>query len=230
MPELRIEYIPLSELVRWPRNPKDHDLGAISGSFKRFGFVTPIVIDERSGRLVAGHGRLDTLQSLKAQGKPAPNRIKNSPSGDWLVPVLRGISFENDTEAEAYIVADNRLTEIGGWDEFQLTELLADLASEDDGLIGTGYDEDDVDRMLQSLEKDKTRNSEPEIEFTTEVLEAQNYVLFTFDNEIDWNFIRENLGIHAVDALDSKPGYRRRGVGRVLDGAMLIDLIRAVNG
>ena len=55
----RIEYLPLSAMVRWPRNPKGHDLGELHGMIARFGYVMPMLIDEGTGRLVAGHGRLD---------------------------------------------------------------------------------------------------------------------------------------------------------------------------
>ena len=74
--EIRIEYMPLSKLVRAPRNAKTHDLQAIAESMQRFGYVASVIVDDATGRLVAGHGRLDTLQSLKAQGQPPPDRIR----------------------------------------------------------------------------------------------------------------------------------------------------------
>ena len=56
---LRIEYAPLADLIaaKHKRNPKDHDIGAISRSVNRFGFTAPVIIDERTGYLAAGHGR-----------------------------------------------------------------------------------------------------------------------------------------------------------------------------
>ena len=60
--EIKVEYISLDELEQWPRNPKQHNLSGIEKSLKRFGFNSPLVIDERTGRLVAGHGRLKTLR------------------------------------------------------------------------------------------------------------------------------------------------------------------------
>lgn len=147
--EVRIEYMPLSQLVRAPRNPKEHDLGAIAASVKRFGYVAAIVLDEGTGRLVAGHGRLDALQAMKAQGQPAPDRVRVQ-DGEWLVPVQRGVTFADPDEAEAYLVADNRTVELGGWDEGILTELLSDLAAQK-RLEGTGFDEDDLDALLGEL-------------------------------------------------------------------------------
>ena len=150
--ELRIEYLPLSELQRHPKNPKAHDLGALHTSVNRFGYVTPVLIDERTGYLVAGHGRLDALAQLKAQGKQPPARIV-ARNGDWLVPVVRGVEFASDAAVEAYLVADNRLTELGGWDEPELAALLQSLADEDVKLLrATGYDEEDLQRLLFDLE------------------------------------------------------------------------------
>lgn len=147
MPDVRIEYMPLSKLVRAPRNPKEHHVQAIAESVDRFGYVSPLVMNDATGRLVAGHGRLDALQAMKAQGRRPPERIRVQDS-EWLVPVVRGVEFKDEREAEAYLLADNRTTELGGWDEERLTQILADLNAAGT-LDGTGYDGDDLDVLLQ---------------------------------------------------------------------------------
>lgn len=150
--ELRIDYLPLSELKRHPRNPKDHDLGAISRSVNRFGFTAPVILDERTGYLAAGHGRIDTLAQLKAQGKQPPANVKTDKAGEWLVPVVRGHGFNSDEEVEAYLVADNRITSLGGWNEPELVALLQDLAQSDNELLETtGYDGDDLQALIDAL-------------------------------------------------------------------------------
>ena len=149
MSKLKIEYIPLDELIRWPRNPKQHDLGVIHKSMERFGFTSPVLIDENTGRLVAGHGRLDTLMQKMNAGEDLPARIIKE-GNMWHVPVIRGLSFKSEQEAEAYLLADNRIVELGGWDEAQLAEVLADLAKDGRELLeGTGYDGDDLDRLSE---------------------------------------------------------------------------------
>lgn len=50
---VRVEYLPLDRLVRAPRNPKGHALGALAESYKRFGSVAPILLDDRTGSYVA---------------------------------------------------------------------------------------------------------------------------------------------------------------------------------
>lgn len=149
---MQIEYMPLHELKRHPRNPKDHDIGKINTSISRFGFVSPVLIDERSGYLVAGHGRLDTLSEMKQRGNVPPARIE-ARQDDWYVPVVRGIEFNSDSEIEAYLVADNQLTIAGGWNEPELAALLQDLARDDEKLFNTtGFDRDDLEALLNGLD------------------------------------------------------------------------------
>jgi hypothetical protein len=68
--------------------------------------------------------------------------------GEWLVPVLRGISFATEAEAEAFVVADNRAAELGGWRADGLAAMLTDLASSSLGLRGVGYDAGSIEDLL----------------------------------------------------------------------------------
>ena len=162
MNKLKIEYMPLKNIKRWERNPKDHDLGELHQSIKRFNFVSPIIIDEKSGKLVAGHGRLDALQQMKASGEKPPKGIIVKDES-WFVPVIRGNEFANDDEREAYGIADNRLVELGGYNEEQLAQVLSDLAaSGEELLLGTGYDVDDVDALLKKVNPSSVLTSSDE--------------------------------------------------------------------
>ena len=144
---VRIEYMPLDKLQEAPRNPKLHSVEDIKDSMRRFGFVQVPAINETTGRLVAGHGRREALIEMKTAGEPAPKRIVVKGS-KWLVPVLRGVAFDTDQEAEAYLLADNRLSDIGGYDEAVLAQALADLQKVTDGLKGTGYSEADLKELI----------------------------------------------------------------------------------
>lgn len=150
---LYIEYMTLAQIQRAARNPKDHDIGVMHRSMERFGYTNPMAINERTGRLVWGHGRLETLEQKKANGEAPPKRIKVDPdTGEWRAPVLRGLSFETDEEAEAYVITDNRLTELGGWDDSDLAEVLKEIEEFDDVLLlATGFDGDDLEELLEGL-------------------------------------------------------------------------------
>ncbi|RRR70195.1 MAG: hypothetical protein EI684_13700 [Candidatus Viridilinea halotolerans] len=148
--EIRIVYTPLSTLLRAPRNPKQHDLAALRQSLARWGFTQPLAIDERTGALVEGHGRLDVLQALQREGAPPPARVK-SKGNEWLVPVVRGLAFTSDQEAEAYLLAANQLTIAGGWDEGLLAETIASLQASSTTLEGLGFDQSQLDALASSF-------------------------------------------------------------------------------
>lgn len=139
--------MPLDEIVRLRRNAKSHDLGALHVSFTRWGFLERIVVNRVTGRLLHGHGRVDALQQMKASGREPPPGIEAGGDG-WLVPADYVELPEEEEEAAA--LALNRLTELGGWDDEALATVLADLAAQD-LLEGTGFDGDDMDKVLQRI-------------------------------------------------------------------------------
>jgi len=123
--ELRIEYMPLGKLREMPGNPKLHQLEALGHSAKKYGFNDPPAIDETTGCLIEGHGRREWLLKEKASGEGPPEHIKVDPkTGEWLVPVVRGISFESTEEAEEYLLAHNEIGTAGGYHTPRLTEML----------------------------------------------------------------------------------------------------------
>lgn len=163
MADHRIEWLSVSELPPAEQNPKTHDLKTLQDSLRRFGFTEPVILDERTGRLVAGHGRREALIGLKAKGQPAPERIRVDDSGDWLVPVIRGISFADEHEAAAYLLASNKLVEAGGWDRPALADVLEGIQA-NAPLDGIGFDKFQVDTLLAfARSKRSTEDSVPEM-------------------------------------------------------------------
>ena len=157
-----------------PRNPKEHDIGAIIESIKRFGFVEQPTIDENTGYSVAGHGRGIALSKMVEKGLDVPERIQVDDVDDmWMLPVTRGIRFRDEAHVNAYLVASNRLTMLGGWHEEKLAEMLQELALQDEKLLeSTGYDGDDLDMLLADLAlpddfKEYDESVENEVEYIT---------------------------------------------------------------
>lgn len=147
--ERRIEYLPVDDLVPDERNPKRHDLDTLGDSFRRFGYVEPITLDERTGQIVSGHGRVERLQLDREAGTDPPEGVTVADDGRWLVPVTRGWASANDEEAAAFLIAANRLVERGSWDGDLLTALITELA--DTNLDGVGWTEDELDDFIASL-------------------------------------------------------------------------------
>ena len=157
---IRIEYVPLEDVKKWDRNPRQHDDAAIERSLKRYGFINPPILDEKTGKLVAGHGRIGALESLRDAGEKPPERIQIGAGGRWLVPVVRGISFSNASEAESYLIADNRLSELGGWDMDSLREILTDLTDDGTDLDAIGWSESAIDRLLEDVAPKASKNKQ----------------------------------------------------------------------
>ena len=138
--ELRIEYLPLSDLLsrKDPKNAKLHDLPELEASFRKFGFVAPAALDETTNLLLFGHGRVDELAELKADGAKPPDRIREE-GAEWLVPVIRGIRLGKKL-GSLYRFADNAIGE-GLWDRSLLAAAIVTAVGKDlEELEGTGID------------------------------------------------------------------------------------------
>lgn len=147
-----LTYQPLDELIEHPRNPKTHDTATVTHSFARFGTLDPIVLDGRTGYILSGHGRAKALTQMRENGHEPPEGIHTDEQGSWLVPVMSGWSSRTDYDAHAAMIALNRTTELGGWDNSSLVQLLEDLSQIDDGLTGVGYSDDDITKLREQLD------------------------------------------------------------------------------
>ena len=160
----RIEMVPLAELIGRldPNNEKEHSLPDIKASIRRHGFTVPSMLDERTGLISAGHGRIEALQEMMQAGEKPPKRIELAADGDWLVPLLRdALDTDDDLDARAYRIGDNRLTEKGGWVLDSLTASLSAL-SEANRLDGTGYTKPDLDALIASIPKHEDPGPAPD--------------------------------------------------------------------
>lgn len=123
---MTIEHLKTSDLIPYARNAKKHDasqVAKIAGSIREFGFTNPVLIDRDNG-IIAGHGRVLAAQSLALES----------------VPCIR-LGHLTDTQRRAYILADNRLAEIGGgWDEEMLKLELSELAALGLDVTEIGFD------------------------------------------------------------------------------------------
>ncbi|UDL16282.1 ParB-like nuclease domain protein [Microbacterium phage Kozie] len=152
-PARAMRLTPLAALQDHPHNPKAHALDTLGDSVGRFGYVEPIVVDERTGYTISGHGRTAALRAAEERGDAAPEGVEVDEDGVWLVPVVTGWASKNDAEARAALIALNRTGELGGWNEAGLLDLLDDLANLDDGLVGIGYDTADLDDLTARLQE-----------------------------------------------------------------------------
>lgn len=188
---VNIKYVPIGELERAPRNPRLHADDDLGLSIERFGFINPLIRDDTSGKLVAGHGRLDALLRRRAGGHDPPKNVQlRKGDNEWLVPVLTGVAFESDQEAEAFLLADNRLSEIGGWDQEGLETILRDLHKAGMSMEGLGWTQAQIDALVAEAAKAGEgggggESRGPASTKTTDVEEMKQVVLYMTPKEYE---------------------------------------------
>jgi hypothetical protein len=126
---------PLAKLSEHPGNPRRGDEAAIDASMEAHGFFGAVLVQQSSGRIIAGNHR----------ARVARRR------GEATVPAL--ILDCDDDQARRILLVDNRSNDRAGYDEGELAALLAELAGSAAGLTGTGYDEGELAQLLRRLEE-----------------------------------------------------------------------------
>ena len=131
----KVAWRPAADLAARSNNPRIHSkkqVRQIADSIRRFGWTNPVLVDE-AGILLAGHGRLEAAKLL----------------GQATVPTLV-LSHLNEAEKRAYVVADNRLAELAGWDKSLLAIELKELSilDPDLDLTLTGFDMGEIDVLI----------------------------------------------------------------------------------
>jgi hypothetical protein len=132
--KLRIEERQIADLKPAAYNPRTiskEQLAGLRASISRFGFVEPIVFNERTGNVVGGHRRLEVLQAENATAtdvvvvdlddldERALNVALNNPhiQGDFDMEALERLLEEIRLEGGAELFADLR------FDAFTFPEL-----------------------------------------------------------------------------------------------------------
>ena len=197
---MKVVDLEVSKLIPYDFNNKEHDkeqVNMIANSIKEFGFNQPLVVDANN-IVVVGHWRLLAAKEL------------------WLekVPCVK-LEDLSDEQVKKYRILDNKLNE-SDWAELNLRKDLDMLEDMNFGDLELNK-EDLFPELFEEL-GDKEKEEEPEIKFTEELGEENNYIVLFFDDSVDWLQAQSLFGLETVDALDSKEGYRRRGVGRVING------------
>lgn len=132
--EAAAEWVETSALKPWSRNPRKNEanVARVVSSIKRFGFAAPILARRADGEVIAGHTRLLAAKKL----------------GLDRVPV-RYLDLD-PADAHLLALADNRLTDLGEWDEDGLLQLLGELRQQgNDAALVAGWNDAEIDKMLK---------------------------------------------------------------------------------
>ena len=194
---MNVVNLSIDELKPYKNNPRFNDqaVEAVANSIKEFGFKVPIVVD-KNNVIVAGHTRYKASKRL----------------GLKEVPCIIADDL-TDEQIKAFRLADNKVSELAEWDtdllNLELNDLKLDM--EQFGFIPEIENPEDKKKQEKVYEKMELR-----------AFEHHDYLVFVFDNQMDFMQMAQLFGIQKVDA-----GYttRKLGIGRVIKGEKLVEVV-----
>jgi ParB-like chromosome segregation protein Spo0J len=122
------------ELKPNPANPNLHDENQtrlLCAMLKHQGWREAIIVSNRSGLVVCGHGRLKAAKLLGLKEVPVDLQ-----------------DFKNETDEVAHMIADNRISELSFFDNATLKDVLLGLDTGALDMEVTGYDENALEDLM----------------------------------------------------------------------------------
>ena len=165
MSSMQVQKIPAQMLNPAKYNPRvdlqpgDAEYEKLLRSVEEFGYVEPIIWNERTGNIVGGHQRFKVLQHL------------------GYTEIECVVIDMDEAREKALNVALNKIS--GDWDHQKLAELMEEIIRSGIEVTVTGYDQADVDKMFQKLQREKGEvveddfDGEAEVEKITEPITKQ---------------------------------------------------------
>lgn len=141
----KVQEVAVNKLKPYEQNAKKHgkdQIEKLKASILEFGFLTPCLIDAEFN-LIAGHGRVEAAKALGVEKVPCV--------------FIEGLT---DAQRRAYILADNRLGELGEWDMDIVAEELLALDDMDFDVTLTGFELPCVDEQHDVVEDDFSEDAE----------------------------------------------------------------------
>ena len=199
------EFVDINELVPFKRNPKKHeidDINLIVKSIERNGWGDPLLVCPETKEILSGNGRYLAAKKI----------------GLEMIPVVYAPEGLTEKQKADLVIASNKLVEVSGYnDNLQILIDMFELNPEDFGMQA-------LENAVAEIDEE-----EPEVPFTEELREEHNYIVLYFDNDVDWLQAETLFGKYLTtkQALNSKEGFRKMGVGRVVRGA---DVLKDLGG
>ena len=196
----------ISELKPSEYNPREltkKQYEDLKNSLKEFGIVEPTLVnmhEDRKNIVIGGHQRL---------------RIWGELGNDTMPCVEIKLPLEKEKELNV------RLNKNGGqWD----WDLLANNFDSED-LIDWGFEADDVLKELTEEDAEE----EPEVKFSEYIDESNNYVVLTFDNDMDWLSAQTHFDLDSVHSKRANGKPWAKGIGRVIKGSDYLNKLQKAN-
>jgi ParB-like chromosome segregation protein Spo0J len=135
--DIKIEKRPVATLAPYAQNARTHtdeQIAEIAASIKQFGWTVPVLVDGDAG-IIAGHGRVLAAEKL----------------GMTEVPVIE-LRHLTPEQVRAYRIADNKLTENGGWDDALLADEMKELDAAGFDVNVLGFSGEELSELIKNTE------------------------------------------------------------------------------
>lgn len=188
--------VDLASLKPHPRNYRSHpkdQLEHIIASIKTHGIYRNIVV-ANDDTILAGHGVVEAATEM----------------GLKQVPVIRLPVAPDDPKALKLIASDNEISNLAVVDDRALTELLREVAHlDDDGLAGSGFDEDQLAALAmvtrpkhEIADEDAAKEwlGMPDYDYAAG---APTKIIMSFETESDRQDFAKRLGIEITERTKS---------------------------
>ena len=148
----QIQYVKLDELIPYARNPRNNEdaVEHVASSIREFGFQSPIIVD-KDNTIIAGHTRFNAAKRLKLDE----------------VPIIKASDL-TEAQVRAYRLADNRVSEYATWNDELLAIELEELQDFDFDLSLTGFEELEIESLLNEDESEEVEEDSYEVELPKE--------------------------------------------------------------
>ena len=186
-----VQEVSLEKLRPYERNAKKHgseQIKKLKASITEFGFLTPCLIDSEYN-LIAGHGRVMAARELGISSVPCV--------------FIEGLTEE---QHRAYILADNRLGELGEWDIDIVAGELIELDELGFDVELTGFDM--PEELPEAVEDDFDESAvpdEPKVKLG-DLWQLGDHRLICGDST-DVNVIERLIGGVTIDLVLTDPPY-----------------------
>lgn len=193
------EFVRIDKLHPHHKNPRhnDHAVDSIANSIKRFGFTSPIIANADQ-TILAGHTRWKAAKQI----------------GLDTVPVV--YVDLSPVDAELLMIADNKLGEKADWNTDQLSSLLMDLKEQGEDLDVLGFEQHELDELLEDLDADPFGDGEP-----VEAIEPP-----PVESDLDFRLLKGNcldmlkeLPDNSIDSIVTDPPYELGFMGKSWDSS-----------
>ena len=200
--KIKMHEIALGDLIPDPQNARKHDrenVMGIAASLQQFGQRKPIVVDA-DGIIRAGNG---TYLAAVEMG--------------WTTLLAIKWNDLKDVDAKGYAIADNKTGDTSTFIPSMLDSILEEMTLAGIPLESMGF--------MPEIETGARVSTEADEKISPELFERHDYLVFIFDNELDFQVAAQKFGLQSVKS--KKLGSStivHRGKGRVIEGKKLLEM------